>query len=294
MLKAVKRNLWAPLSSPATPSDSHPPADKPKALPRLAKTFEPLDELSAADQPGYRSPSCWESDFYRRYSEHWERSCDSGSGWEEDEEAAESAATCYTEEDEGGDDEGEDCGLLGEVPYRYYKMASWSGQPDIKGRTEWVRMMLLCAVHFGITFTWGVEMTYCTPYLLNLGLTKSQTSLVWIAGPLSGLITQPIVGALADSSRSRWGRRRPYIVVGSIIVAGGLMTLGWTKELVSLVMATDTDFAKMFIIFLAVLALYVTDFAINAGTKPLPVSPPPQNKNLCPGSRTSPPHGVLC
>lgn len=128
-----------------------------------------------------------------------------------------------------------------------------------------LRMMLLCAVHFGITFTWGVEMTYCTPYLLNLGLTKSQTSLVWIAGPLSGLITQPIVGALADSTRSRWGRRRPYIVVGSIIVAGGLITLGWTRQIVSLFMPADTEFAKLLTIGLAVLALYVTDFAINAG-----------------------------
>lgn len=107
-------------------------------------------------------------------------------------------------------------------------------------------------------------MTYCTPYLLALGLTKSQTSLVWIAGPLSGLIVQPIVGVMADSTRSKWGRRRPYIVVGSAIVAGGLMTLGWTKEITSLFMSTDTDFAKIFIIFLAVSALYVTDFAINA------------------------------
>lgn len=126
-------------------------------------------------------------------------------------------------------------------------------------------MMLLCAVHFGITFTWGVEMTYCTPYLLNLGLTKSQTSLVWIAGPLSGLITQPIVGALADSTRSRWGRRRPYIVVGSIIVAGGLITLGWTRQIISLFMPAGSDSAKLLTIALAVLALYVTDFAINAG-----------------------------
>lgn len=110
-------------------------------------------------------------------------------------------------------------------------------------------------------------MTYCTPYLLNLGLTKSQTSLVWIAGPLSGLITQPLVGALADSTRSRWGRRRPYIVVGSIIVAGGLVTLGWTRQIVSLVINPDTELAKTFMIFMAVLALYVTDFAINAGRK---------------------------
>lgn len=82
---------------------------------------------------------------------------------------------------------------------------------------------------------------------------------------MSGLIVQPIVGALADSSTSRWGRRRPYIAVGSWIVAGSLITLGWTKEIASLFMPTDTNFAKRFIIFLAVLALYVADFAINAG-----------------------------
>lgn len=264
MPRAGKLSSWAPLSSSATPSDSDPTTDKLKTSPRPTRTFNLLDDELSASKSGYRRISYGRSDFYKRYSEHWERNYDCASSWEE--EAAESAL-CYTEdetEDEDEDeDEDENCDLLG----KKREMASWSGQPDIKGRTEWIRMMLLCAVHFGITFTWGVEMTYCTPYLLNLGLTKSQTSLVWIAGPLSGLITQPIVGALADSTRSRWGRRRPYIAVGSIIVAGGLITLGWTKELVSLIMPTETEFAKLFIIFLAVLALYVTDFAINAGTK---------------------------
>lgn len=143
-------------------------------------------------------------------------------------------------------------------------MSSFTGRPGIKGRNETIRMTMLCAVYFGITFTWGVEMTYCTPYLLNLGLTKSQTSLVWIAGPLSGIITQPVVGVLADSNRSKWGRRRPYIVVGTAIVAAALLTLGWTKEIVSALLPADSEFSRTLTIFVAVLALYVTDFAINA------------------------------
>src|SRR5580704_11710844 len=58
-----------------------------------------------------------------------------------------------------------------------------------------------------------------TPYLLSLGLSKAQMSLVWLAGPFSGtyilhratmlihpgLITQPLVGAISDRSRLRWG-----------------------------------------------------------------------------------------
>ncbi|SCO79792.1 related to sucrose transporter SUT1D [Fusarium oxysporum] len=116
-------------------------------------------------------------------------------------------------------------------------MASWSGQPAIRGNSEAVRMILLSFVTIGITFTWGIEMTYCTPYLLNLGLTKSNTSLVWIAGPLSGLIVQPVVGVIADES--------------------------FTREIVGFVV-TDDEAAKRPTIVLAVLAIYVVDFAINA------------------------------
>ncbi|QPC66786.1 hypothetical protein HYE67_009017 [Fusarium culmorum] len=142
-------------------------------------------------------------------------------------------------------------------------MATWSGQPAIRGNSEAVRMILLCFVTIGITFTWGIEMTYCTPYLLNLGLTKSNTSLVWIAGPLSGLVVQPVVGVIADESKSKWGRRRPLMVVGSIIVAISLLILGFTREIIGYFI-TDEEAAKRPTIVLAVLAIYVVDFAINA------------------------------
>ncbi|KAK3362094.1 major facilitator superfamily domain-containing protein [Lasiosphaeria ovina] len=142
-------------------------------------------------------------------------------------------------------------------------MSTWAGQPKVEGSTETIRMLLLTCVSVGITFTWGVEMTYCTPYLLSLGLSKGQTSMVWIAGPLSGLIVQPIIGVIADESKSKWGRRRPFIAVGSIIVACSMVALGFTKEIVVTFVA-DKQHAKVATIAVAVLALYVTDFAINA------------------------------
>lgn len=90
-----------------------------------------------------------------------------------------------------------------------------------------------------------------TPYLLSLGLTKSSMSLVWIAGPLSGsfrwerrlspqshsssdqkgLLMQPIVGVLSDRCTSRFGRRRPFLIIGSIIVTFSLLVIGWTREI---------------------------------------------------------------
>ncbi|KAI1760334.1 MFS general substrate transporter [Hypoxylon sp. FL1150] len=142
-------------------------------------------------------------------------------------------------------------------------MSRWTGQPSVKGSTEAMRMALLTLNTVGITFVWGVEQTYCTPYLLSLGLTKSKTSLVWIAGPLSGLIVQPIVGALADESKSKWGRRRPFIVVGAILSAMCLLTLGFTREIVEY-FVPDRTAAQGLTIYTAVLAIYAVDFSINA------------------------------
>lgn len=114
----------------------------------------------------------------------------------------------------------------------------------------------------------------CTPYLLALGLTKSRTSLVWIAGPLSGLIMAPIVGVMSDQSTSRFGRRRPFMIIGSLVVTVFLVTLGWAKEIVGYFIE-DADLRKTCTIVLAVGSIYAVDFAINAGTWPIQPVPRP-------------------
>ncbi|KAF8469638.1 hypothetical protein BDZ91DRAFT_720628 [Kalaharituber pfeilii] len=141
--------------------------------------------------------------------------------------------------------------------------ATWSGTPSIWGPTLSIRMALLTISLAGVQVVWGFEMAYCSPYLLSLGLTKSIMSLVWIVGPLSGLITQPIVGAIADRSRFRWGRRRPFMLLGTILAGAGLLILGWVTEIVGLVV-TDGHTARILSIIIAILAIYVLDFSINA------------------------------
>ncbi|KAL2064976.1 hypothetical protein VTL71DRAFT_4116 [Oculimacula yallundae] len=142
-------------------------------------------------------------------------------------------------------------------------MSTWQGKASVKGSSETMRMALLTFSLVGLQFTWGIEMTYCTPYLLSLGLTKSRTSLVWIAGPISGLIMQPIVGVIADQSKSKYGRRRPFMVVGSFVVGASLMVLGWTKEIVAY-FVEEGEFRKECTVVLAVVSIYAIDFAINA------------------------------
>lgn len=124
-------------------------------------------------------------------------------------------------------------------------------------------MALLTSSLVGLQIVWGLEMTYCTPYLLQLGLSKSKLSLVWIAGPLSGLIMQPIVGTMADKSRSRYGRRRPVMVAGALAVAALLVVLGWAAEIVGMLVSSDKMKQEATVV-LAVFSIYALDFAINA------------------------------
>ncbi|KAJ9124826.1 hypothetical protein QFC24_003195 [Naganishia onofrii] len=98
-----------------------------------------------------------------------------------------------------------------------------------------------------------------SPYLLDLGLSKSLMSLVFVAGPLSGLIMQPIIGVLADRSRSRFGRRRPFMLAGCVVSVFAMMLLSWAREV-----AEWCGGGRKLAIGLAVWAIYLIDFSINA------------------------------
>ncbi|KAI7847853.1 major facilitator superfamily domain-containing protein [Circinella umbellata] len=139
------------------------------------------------------------------------------------------------------------------------------GIVHIKGANTTCKIIWLTICLAGLQFTWTVEMAYGTPYLLSLGLTKSVMSLVWIAGPLSGLLMQPIVGVLSDRCTSKLGRRRPFIILGCIAVVLTLLVIGWTREITALFTGgvQEGDAFKHASIGVAITAIYVLDFSIN-------------------------------
>ncbi|CAG8693356.1 1498_t:CDS:2 [Rhizophagus irregularis] len=127
--------------------------------------------------------------------------------------------------------------------------------PSIRGGNKTVKMILLTQCLAGLQFTWTVELAY--------GLSKSIMSLVWLAGPLSGLIMQPIVGTLSDNSTSRFGRRRPFLLAGSLAVVCAFMFIGWSKEIIGIFFSKESSMMTLLTQCLAVVSFYVLDFAIN-------------------------------
>ena len=91
---------------------------------------------------------------------------------------------------------------------------------------------------------------------------------VWIAGPLSGTLVQPYVGIKSDRSRSRFGKRRPFMVGGALATILSLLALAWTREIIagigSIFGATKESQSVMTVsIVFAILMIYVLDFSIN-------------------------------
>ena len=50
-----------------------------------------------------------------------------------------------------------------------------------------------------------------------LGAKEADFSWLGIAGPLTGLIVQPIIGVMSDRTGSKWGRRTPYFLIGALM-----------------------------------------------------------------------------
>ena len=96
--------------------------------------------------------------------------------------------------------------------------AHFEGVARVKG-PKLLQLPVLTIGLLGVQILWSVEMSYgecfhpscrvrrvseesvaASPYLLSLGLSKSGVAMVFVAGPLSGLIVQPLIGTLSRCS----------------------------------------------------------------------------------------------
>ncbi|KAJ7260557.1 hypothetical protein C8J57DRAFT_1719959 [Mycena rebaudengoi] len=88
-----------------------------------------------------------------------------------------------------------------------------------------------------------------------------RNGLYLLAGPLSGMVVQLLIGALADSSTSRWGRRRPYVLGGCLVCVVGMLLLGYTRAVAATVTTWGSPANDRLTVALAVLSIFIIDFA---------------------------------
>ena len=73
---------------------------------------------------------------------------------------------------------------------------------------------------FGVQFSFGLTQSAVNPLFLLIGASPDQLPILNLAGPVTGLVIQPLIGAISDRTwHPRWGRRRPFITAGAILCA---------------------------------------------------------------------------
>jgi maltose/moltooligosaccharide transporter len=85
---------------------------------------------------------------------------------------------------------------------------------------------------FGIQYSFALQQNAVNPIYKFLGAENGDLPILQIAGPLTGLLIQPIIGALSDKTWSvKWGRRKPYFLIGALFCSLGLFLFPFSSQL---------------------------------------------------------------
>src|SRR5688500_3181168 len=103
----------------------------------------------------------------------------------------------------------------------------------------------------GIQFGWGLQLANMSAVYERLGARPDEVPLLWLAAPVTGLLVQPIVGALSDRTWGPLGRRRPYFLVGAILASIALFFIATSRAL-----------------WMAASLLWILDASINISMEP--------------------------
>jgi maltose/moltooligosaccharide transporter len=104
----------------------------------------------------------------------------------------------------------------------------------------------------GIQYSFGLQQSAVNPIYDMLGASPDQIPLLNLAGPMTGLLIQPIIGALSDKTWSpRWGRRKPYFMIGALLCSICLFIYPFSSSL-----------------WMAVGLLWILDAANNTAMEP--------------------------
>lgn len=103
----------------------------------------------------------------------------------------------------------------------------------------------------GIQFGWALQLANMSAIYTKLGAEPEKIPILWLAGPVTGLLVQPVIGAMSDRTWNRLGRRRPYFLAGAILASIALFLMPDSQAL-----------------WFAASLLWVLDASINVSMEP--------------------------
>ncbi|BBN05164.1 solute carrier family 45, member 1/2/4 [Marchantia polymorpha subsp. ruderalis] len=102
---------------------------------------------------------------------------------------------------------------------------------DLQPKLPLITLALSSMIAAGIQFGWALQLSLLTPYIQTLGIEHAFASFIWLCGPITGLLAQPCIGIWSDQCKSKWGRRRPFILTGALMVACSVIIIGFSADI---------------------------------------------------------------
>lgn len=123
---------------------------------------------------------------------------------------------------------------------------------SIKPRLSFWQIWNMSFGFLGIQFGFALQNANVSRIFETLGASKDELPILWLAAPVTGLLVQPIIGYYSDRTwHQRWGRRRPFFLVGAILATIALFLMPNSSAL-----------------WMAVLMLWLMDASINISMEP--------------------------
>lgn len=122
---------------------------------------------------------------------------------------------------------------------------------------------------FGLQFAWQMRIILSGPVTESLGASPFIYGLIWLAGPFTGIIVQPIVGSLSDKTHTKFGRRRPYLLGGAILASLALWIFPNSGLVTSFIEnVSGLNLPAWSALFFAAIMIWVIDACINIAQGP--------------------------
>ncbi|CAL1358661.1 unnamed protein product [Linum trigynum] len=93
------------------------------------------------------------------------------------------------------------------------------------------KIAAVASIAAGIQFGWALQLSLLTPYVQLLGIPHRWAAMIWLCGPISGIVVQPLVGHFSDRRTGRFGRRTPFILSGMVLVVVAVLLIGFAADI---------------------------------------------------------------
>lgn len=148
-------------------------------------------------------------------------------------------------------------------------MSNETAEKTIMKPFSTMQLLNFCLGFFGLQFAWQMRIILSGPVTEGLGASPLIFGLIWLAGPVTGMLVQPIIGELSDKTHTVFGRRRPYLLAGAIFASLALWAFPnsalISQKLAGLLHIPEPVFGGLIV---AAIMIWVIDACVNAAQGP--------------------------